>query len=119
MDLDPMAQADVERLIHQLMGKASEVTVEVGRRARAAAEAETDYRIKYAKEFLQANGSVEARKATAEVACADELRARKMADALLLSAREAGLNARARLDAARTIASNIRSAVTNATGYGA
>lgn len=118
MDPDPMAQADVERLISQLMSAAGKVTVEVGERARAAAEADTTYRVAYAKAFLAAEGPVAVREATATVACEKELHDRKLADGLLLSAQEAGRNARARLEAARTLCANLRDSIAHATGYG-
>lgn len=118
MDPDPSSQADVERLIFDLMKAVGKVTVEVGKRAATAAEAETDYRIRYAQEMLKAEGPMELRKAQAEVACSDLLRARKTADALLMSAREAGQNARSRLDAARTLATSLRAAMGAATGFG-
>lgn len=118
MDLDPTSQADIEALVLDLIKACSRTTVEVGTRARAAAEAETTYRVKFAKEFLQADGSMELRKQTAELACAEELHDRKLSDGLLTSAIEAGRNARARLDAARSLLANIRSAITLASGMG-
>lgn len=117
-DIDPMSQLHVEATILDLMDKASQVTVEVGKRSRAAAKAETEYRVRFAQEFLRAEGPMEVRRHTAEAACADLLAARKEADALLMSAQEAGRNARSRLDAARTLASNVRSAVANPSGFG-
>ncbi len=119
MDPDPMAQHDVEAAIHNLCAAVGRVTVEVGERARRAAQAEVAYKVKYARVFLEAEGTMDERRQTAELACADELRERKTADALLLSAQEAGRNHRARLDAMRSLAANVRSAVTNATGVGA
>lgn len=118
MDINPLSQLQIETQILDLMGKAQKVTVEVGERARAAAKAETEYRVKYAQQFLQAEGTMELRRHTAEVACADELAARKTAEALLLSAQEAGRNVRARLEAVRSLAANVRGAVANPTGVG-
>lgn len=118
-DIDPLSQLAVEQQIMELVRAAHRVTVEVGQRARAAAEADAAYKVKRAKEFLRAEGSVAVREAHAEVACADEYLAKKTTEALLLSAKEAGLNVRARLDAMRTLASNVRSAVANPTGRGA
>lgn len=118
MDADPLSQHDIENTIEALMRAAQRVTIEVGRRATAAAEADTAYKIKRAKELLAADGTQEVRKAKAEVACADELAAKNTAEGLLLSAREAGLNVRARLAAAQTLAANIRTAVAYPTGQG-
>jgi hypothetical protein len=94
------------------------VTVEVGQRARAAGAADAAYKVKRSQEFLRAEGSVAVREATAD-ACADEYAAKKQADALLLSAQEAGRNVRARLEAMRSLAANVRDAVANPTGRGA
>lgn len=118
-DIDPLSQLDVEREIMDLIRKAHKVTVEVGERARAAGEADAAYKCKRSQEFLKAEGSVAVREAHADVACAKEYAAKKTAEALLLSAREAGLNVRARLDAMRTLASNVRGAVANPSGRGA
>jgi hypothetical protein len=118
MDIDPNSQDDIEQLILDLIKACGRTTVEVGKRAREAAEAETDYRVAYAKAFLKAEGAMDLRTQAATLLCADELHARKMAEGLLLSAQEAGRNARARLDAARTLATNIRAAITYASGVG-
>lgn len=117
-DIDPLAQYEVERQILDLVRAAQRVTIEVGERAVKAGEADAAYRKKRSHEFLRAEGSVAVREAHAEVACADEYLAKKTTEALLLSAKEAGLNVRARLDAMRTLASNVRSAVANPTGRG-
>lgn len=117
-DVDPLSQAQIEATLLDLMAAAQKVTVEVGRRARAHAEAETAYRVKFAQEFLRAGGSMDLRRYTAEAACAGELAARKETEALLLSAQEAGRNVRARLEAARSLCSNVRTAAAHATGMG-
>jgi len=117
-DVDPMSQLEVERQIMELVRAAHKVTVEVGQRARAAGAADAAYKVRRAQEFLRAEGSVAVREATAEVACADEYQAKKMADGLLLSAQEAGRNVRARLDAMRSLCANVRDAVANPTGRG-
>lgn len=119
MDADPLSQLDIEEQIMGLVRAAQRVTMEVGERARAAAEADAAYKVKRAKEFLRAEGSVAVREAAADVACADEYQAKKLADGLLLSATEAGRNVRARLDAMRSLCANVRDAVANPTGRGA
>jgi hypothetical protein len=117
-DIDPTNMVNVEELIFKLMKRSSWVTKEVRRCAEAAAEAETAYRVAYAKAFLRADGPVAEREAKATEACETELSDRKMADALLLSAQEAGRNVREQLQAARTLCANLRAAVGNATGMG-
>lgn len=118
-DIDPMSQHAIEATIIDLMRAAQRVTIEVGQRARAAGEADAAYKVKRAQAFLRADGTVAEREAHADVACAEEYAARKQAEALLLSAREAGLNVRSRLEAARSLAANVRTAVANPTGVGA
>lgn len=118
MDLDPTSQTDIEALVLDLIKACGRATVEVGNRARAAAEAETEYRVGYAKAFLQAEGAMDLRTQTAVLSVGDLLHDRKMAEGLLLSAQEAGRNARARLDAARSLLANIRAAVSYASGVG-
>lgn len=118
MDIDPMSQHDIEDTIASLMRAAQRVTIEVGERSRAAADADADYKIAHAKALLEAEGTVAEREARALLACADEYRERRTAEALLLSAQEAGRNVRARLEASRSLAANIREAVANPTGVG-
>lgn len=117
-DVDPLSQLSVEDMIRKLMAGTQRVTIEVGQRAKDAAEADVAYKVKYAKEFLKAEGTLGIREHVATVACAEELAARKTTEALLLSAREAGMNMRARLDAARSLNTNVRGAVANPTGRG-
>jgi hypothetical protein len=117
-DPDPHSLADIERTIAGLMRDVARATDEVHHRAQAAARAEVTYRVKFAQQMLQAEGSMDLRKAAAEVACEKELGERKMAEALLMSAQEAGRSHRARLDAARTVCANVRASLGTATGFG-
>lgn len=110
--MNPLAQVDVESEIMRLGGLCEKATHEVAKRARAAAEADADFKVANAKAFLRADGPVAVREATALVECEDQYRARKNAEAVLLAAQEAGRNYRAQLDALRSINANLRPLVT-------
>jgi hypothetical protein len=107
-----LAQADVENEIMRLSGLAEKVTLEMAKRAQASAEADADYKVAHAKAFLAADGSVAVREAIAAVETETLYRDRKIAEAKLLSAQEAGRNYRAQLDSLRSVNSNLRALVT-------
>jgi hypothetical protein len=118
MDINPLSQLEVEQSIAHYKRRLQEVTTEVASRARAAAAADADYKVAHAKAFLAAEGTKDERMSTASVECDDLYRARKHAEALLLSAQEAGRNARAALEGDRSLAANVRQAVEHPTGVG-
>lgn len=92
---------------------------EIAKRARAAAEAEVDYKLAHARAILQVEGStVGEREAKALLDCAKEYALHKGADAVLLAAQEAGRSLRAQIDALRTLSAAHRAALTNAEGFG-
>ena len=111
-----MIPAEVEREIMRLAGLAERVTSEMAKRARHAAETDADYKAAAAKAFLKADGPVAEREAVAQVECETLYRDRRIAEALLQSAVEAGRNYRAQLDALRSINANLRFEMANATG---
>lgn len=104
----PITQVDIEADIMRLCERCEKVTHELAKRARAAAEADAAYKVAHAKAFLVANGPVAEREAKALVECEAQYQARRIAEALLLSAQEAGRNARAQLDALRSVNANVR-----------
>lgn len=107
-----IAQAEVEAEIMRLGELAEKVTLEMAKRAQAAAEADAAYKIGHAQAFLRADGSVAVREALAAVETDELYRARKIAEAKLLSAQEAGRNYRSQLDSLRSVNSNLRALVT-------
>lgn len=111
--MNTLSQADVEDEIMRLAALCEKATHAVADRARAAAQADADYKIGHAKAFLQADGPVAEREAKALTWCEDEYRARRMTEAVLLAAQEAGRNYRSQLEALRSICANMRSLVTN------
>ena len=102
------APVEIEREIARLLEACDLVITKIAERARAAAEADATYKEKHAKAFLLAEGSVAVREALATVDTATEYRDRKIAEALLLAAQEAGRNYRSQLDALRSLNTNVR-----------
>jgi hypothetical protein len=111
--MDVLNQAQVEAEILRLSNLAERATTALAKRARVAAEADADYKCAHAKAFLEADGTVGEREARAALATQVQYRDRKIAEALLMGAQEAGRNYRAQLDALRSIAANLRALVVN------
>ena len=120
MTADPLSQASVESEILRLSGRLDWQVGEIGKRARAAAGAEVDHKLAFARALLeQEGGTVAEREAKALIACAETYALHKGADAVLLAAQEAGRSLRAQIDALRTLAANQRAAMTYTQGVGA
>lgn len=109
---DPIPQVQIETEIMRLAGLAESVTQELAKRARAAADADVAYKVAHAKALLAAEGPQYVRDAEATVRTEDVYRERKISDARLLAAQEAGRNYRAGLDGLRSINANHRALVT-------
>lgn len=109
---EPVAQVDIEAEILRLSGLAEQVTHKLAQRARAAAQADVDYKIAHAKALLLADGPQYVRDAEATVECEAELTEKRTTEALLLAAQEAGRNYRAQLEALRSLNANHRALVT-------
>lgn len=105
---EPITQVRVEREITRLSRRLEEFTDEIAERATASAQADVAYRREHAKAFLTAEGPMDVRKATADLAVTVLYGERRAAEALLLSAQEACRNLRAQLDALRSINANVR-----------
>lgn len=111
-DLDPMAQAQAEREILRLVRDLTSITQDVAEGARNEAKTEVAYKLAYAKRRLyhaiHGEGTVPEKDAAALLDCAEEFEAMKMAEAVYKACQESGRNARASLDALRSINANIR-----------
>lgn len=104
-----LAPVEVENEIWRISALCEKVTTEIAQRARAAAEADVAYKLANAKAMLRSDGkTVGDRESEAIQVCEDEYRARRITEALLLAAQEAGRNYRAQLDAMRSINTNLR-----------
>lgn len=108
----PLAQVDIESEILRLSALAEQVTQELSKRARAAAEADVTYKVAHAKALLLADGPQYVRDAEATAKTAQEFHEKRATEALLLAAQEAGRNYRTQLDSLRSINANHRALVT-------
>lgn len=109
---EPLPQVQIETEIVRLSGLAEKVTHELAVRATEAAKADVAYKLAHAKALLTADGPQYVRDAAATVETGDEYQTRRIAEARLLAAQEAGRNYRAQLDALRSINANHRALVT-------
>lgn len=101
--------AQVENEIMRISALCEKVTTEIATRARAAAEADVAFKMAHAKASLRAEGkTVSEREAEAALFCEDEYRNKRITEAVLLGAQEAGRNYRAQLEALRSINANLR-----------
>jgi hypothetical protein len=120
-NLDPMAPAEVESEIRRLSRRLSELTEHMMKQAPVAAQAEVDFKLAHAREWLGLrgdDGTVPEKEATALDACASQFEGMKVAEAVWRAQREAAASIRAQLSALQTIAANVRSHITNAHGEG-
>jgi hypothetical protein len=118
-DVDPLAPSVVEQNISELSAELSRVTAELYKATRDAAQARHDHRVARAKAYLAAEGTVAEREAHAELAAADEMLTRELAEATEKALIENGRNVRAQLEGMRSLNANTRDAVAHATGVGA
>lgn len=110
---EPLSQVFIESEIVRLCALAEKVTTEIAQRARASAIADANYKKGHASAFLMAQGkTVGDREAAAALETENEYLERKIAEALLLAAQEAGRNYRAQLEALRSLNANLRPLVT-------
>lgn len=111
--MNPVSQAEIEQEILRLSELCEKATHEVLKRGRARAEARTLYKVEFAKARLSSEEqTVGGRDDEATVATAALLDAFEDSEALFESAKEAGRNYRAQLDALRSINANLRPLVT-------
>lgn len=108
---DLMPQLELEAEIRRLADLAEKVTHAMRTRGEAAARADVAYRQARAHAYLDATGTVPERDAQADLACHEQYQDRRLAEAALDAAKEAGRNYRSQLDALRTIAANQRAAI--------
>lgn len=106
--MDVLSQVEVEQELMRLSAMAEKALQELAKRARAAAEAEVKHKVARAKALLAAEGTVAEREARADVETEQLFLERRMAEALLLSAQEAGRTYRAQLEAIRSVNANLR-----------
>jgi len=112
---EPIGQAQVEAELARLAEMAERVTHAMKDRALEHAKAEVAYRAAFARAVLAAEGpTVAEREAVATLASIEAYEARKLAEATMEAAKEAGRNYRAALDAWRSVNGNLRALVVGA-----
>lgn len=108
---EPIPQVQIESEIMRISRLTEEVTQQLAVRARESAQADVTYKVAHAQALLCAEGPQYVRDAHATVDTADQYQARRIAEARLLAAQEAGRNYRAQLDSLRSINANHRALV--------
>jgi hypothetical protein len=105
----PVTPAQAEAELRRLARKLEAQCDALAGLLRAAAEADVQYRLAFAKALLAAKGSTVAeREAAATLACADELRERKHSEAVSDACRESVRSLRDQLSAVQSVNANIR-----------
>ncbi len=108
-----VSQVEIEENILRLSDLCEKATHEVRKRGEAKADARTEYAVEFAKARLRSERTtVGEREDEATVATAQLLKHKEFTEALFESAKEAGRNYRAQLDALRSINANLRPLVT-------
>lgn len=108
-----LTQGDIERNIIALSDQLEEQTYMYSRLSDEAAEAEADYKLEAGRQLigLIASGSkmtAQEKQARVDVGCSQTFRDWKIAEARRQSCKEALLSLRARIDAQRSLAANVR-----------
>lgn len=107
--MNPVSQTDIEQNILRLSDLCERATHEVRKRGEMKASARTEYAVESAKARLRSERTtVGERDDEATVATAALLNEKEFTEALFESAKEAGRNFRAQLDALRSINANLR-----------
>lgn len=117
-DIDPLAQIEIQQRIRDLVDDANSNTTNHALAVEEAYDAKRAFEVSRAKAYLTATGTVPEREATALLSCEAAYSRHMAAEAVLKASEQAGRNIRASLEACRTLASDIRAAVTYATGEG-
>ena len=119
MSTSQLSDLDIRAEIVRFSSLLDRQVTEVAKRARAAADAEADHKVAFAKAYLAADGPVAEREAKATVATETTLRAYKSTSAVLMAAQEAGRSYRSQMDSLRSLSAAQRHALTYAEGVGA
>jgi hypothetical protein len=108
-----LTQGEIERMILDITNQLEEETYTYATLSDEAASAEADYKLSAARQLLAIAASgrkltAPEKQATVDVACSEAFRIWKIAEARRGACKEALLSLRARLDAQRSLAANIR-----------
>jgi hypothetical protein len=108
---EPMSQAEVEAEIERLSNYLEDATETLFEMGRDLGYAEVEFKRAQAQAFLQAEGTVDARKAVVEIRTSALRFAYRSAEILYESQRERLRTVRTQLDALRSINVNVREQV--------
>lgn len=108
-----LTQGQIEHGIVALSDQLEEQTYLYAQLSDAAAEAEADYKLEAGKAliYLVSTGTkmtAQEKQARVDIGCSETFRAWKLAEARRQSCKEALLSLRARIDAQRSLAANVR-----------
>jgi len=120
-ELDPLAQAEIEREIVERSRTLTDITEDVAHSASEQARTEVAFKLANARKLIELrneSATVAIKDAIALDACAAEFEAMKMAEAVFRACQESGRNVRSQLDALRTLSANVRSVVSTSRGEG-
>lgn len=109
----PLVQVDIERALDIANERLEEITEAVKEHGIASAEADSNYSDAYYEIYVQTPGAMELRKAIARDATKDLFRAKRHAEAVLDSTKEAGRNCREECENLRSLNANVRPQVTH------
>jgi hypothetical protein len=113
------AQTQVEAEIRRLSRRLDQATLKIMHRAMRAARADVAHKRAYAAAIATVQApNKEQREAAATTATIDSYDAKRMAEAVLLSAQEAARNTRQQLSALQSLAANQRYLIEHSTGVG-
>jgi hypothetical protein len=113
--IDPLAQQQAEAEITRLSERLTDVTNDLIKTARRAAQAKVDYELKHAEVWLELrgfNGTVPEKEATALDRCSDLYQSMEIAKSDLRVLVISAENLRSQLSALQSISANVRALVT-------
>lgn len=111
-NVESLSQVDVERMIANDIQLLEDATNAYQKSLKEEARTAAIYKRDYASAFMNANGAKYVKEATADLECDEQLTAKLVAEAECKAIKEHLWTIRARIDALRSLNSNIRSQVT-------
>jgi hypothetical protein len=107
----PISQVEIEQKIMLDIEAMEEATEEFDKLSEEAARAEVEYKVARARAYLRQRGSIKDREYAADEITREEMESYKISEGRLKAQREVLNTIRARLDALRSLNSNLRSQV--------
>ncbi len=107
----PISQVEIETKIIEDVEAMESATEEFEKVSEEAARAEVQYKVARARAYLRQRGSIKDREYAADELTSEEAYAYKLAEGRLKAQREVLNTIRARLDALRSLNTNVRSQI--------